>query len=190
MKNKTLKISVSLIIIFISFIISVHAEENMMFPVCTNGCHTDRGISYGITEEEWCGSCHLYVSKSLINIPALEETHNPKTCTLCHTITESSTFHARHVNVTGSCNRCHGELGSAIPTSTFSACAGCHSGQIHEIHDEVKETICLNCHGIRPIKNAQNAIDDTQGINKVYAKVIDYNRYTLLELIKSLFGWK
>lgn len=190
MKNKLIKISVSLIIIiFISFILPASAEEGQMFPVCINGCHTDRGISYGITEENWCGSCHQYVSKSVINIPALEENHNPKTCNLCHNVRESSTFHTLHVNVTDSCNRCHGESGSARPTSTFNDCAGCHSGKIHDIHEENLDRTCLTCHGVSPAKAPQNAIDDSQGINSIYAKVIDYQQYTLLELIKSLLGW-
>lgn len=185
MKNK-----ITMIIIFISFILPVSAEEGQMLPVCTNGCHTERGISYGITEENWCGSCHQYVSKSVINIPAMEENHNPKTCSLCHNVGEPSTFHTLHVNVTGSCNRCHGESGSAKPDKSFNNCAGCHGGRIHNIHEENLGELCTTCHGKTPQNPPENPIAGFQAANKLYTKVIDYQQYTLLELIKSLLGWK
>lgn len=190
MKNRTLKISVSLMIIFISFILPASADPERMLPVCINGCHTERGISYGITEDEECGSCHLYVSKNIIDIPALEQSHNPKTCKLCHSITGSEAFHTRHVNVTGSCNRCHGESGSAKPDKVFNDCAGCHGGQIHDIHEQNRDQTCLDCHGVAPAKAPQSHTESSTTINKLYARAIDYQRYTLLELIKSLFGWK
>jgi len=193
MKNKTLKISVSLIIILISFIISVHAEENMMIPVCTNGCHTERDISFGVSDAEWCGSCHLYVSKDKIDIVAMESGHNPKTCKLCHTVKTTEEYHTLHKNVTSgdeakSCTRCHGQNGQSLPASTFNDCAGCHSGKVHEIHEDNIDLICLNCHGVAPSKPAQTSTESPT--EQIYATVVDYKRYTLLELIKSLFGWK
>lgn len=190
MSNKKLRISVSLIIIFISFILPASADPERMLPVCINGCHTERSISYGVAEDDECGSCHVYVSKSFINIPVLEQSHNPKTCKLCHNVRESGTFHTLHSNVTGSCNRCHGESGSAKPDKAFTDCAGCHGGQIHDIHEQNRDQVCLDCHGVAPAKAPQSRTESSTAINQLYAGVIDYQRYTLLELIKSLFRWK
>ena len=193
MKNKTLKISVSLIIILLSFIQITSAEESMMFPVCTNGCHTERGISFGVSGAEWCGSCHLYVSKGKIDIATMEGSHNKNICKLCHTVQDTNEYHTLHANVTAAveganyCNRCHGETGQGLPLSKFNDCAGCHSGKVHDIHEDNIDLICLNCHGVAPSKPSQTSIESPT--EQIYATVVDYKKYTILELIKSLFGW-
>jgi hypothetical protein len=185
MKNKT-PILFGIIFTIISLTFLASAEPERMLPVCISGCHTERNIEYGYSTDPECGTCHIYVSKSFINIPVLEQNHNPKTCKLCHMASGSGTFHTLHETVNGSCNRCHGETGSARPDKTFNDCGGCHGGQIHDIHEQNLSQICLRCHGVIPSKKLQ---ESPTVVNQFYTKVIDYQRYTLYELIKRLLGW-
>ncbi len=182
MKNKTLKISVSLIIFISFFIIPVSAFDHSKL-ICMD-CHPGRFSIGSEYESDECGSCHMYQTKE-----SLEQSHNPNTCKACHGVRDSETYHTMHKNVDGSCTTCHGVTGQAKPDKVFTDCAGCHGGKLHEIHGARLDDICQTCHGKTPGKSPENSIAGFQGVNNVYAKVIDYNRYTLLELIKRMFGW-
>lgn len=190
MKNKTAKISVSLIFIFISFIIPVDAIDNHK-PIMCDGCHSNGRFDYGLGSDEYCGGCHKYVDDNYkLNMGALESQHNLGTCKACHNIKDSKEFHTLHINETKDCTTCHGATGNAVPTATMNQCGGCHGGKIHDIHKNKLDKICTTCHGSAPDKAPENSIAGFQAANKLYAKAIDYQQYTLLELIKSLFGWK
>jgi len=185
MKNIKLTISVSLILIITFLILPVHAELPVGHPqsVCFD-CHPGRFSIGSEYESDDCGNCHMYLIKE-----SLENHHNPGTCKVCHGVSNSGTYHNLHVNVDGSCKTCHGATGQTKPDKTMNDCGGCHGGKLHEIHAENLNDICLTCHGKIPGNTPQKSIGDSQTVNKVYAKVIDYNQYTLFELIKSLFGW-
>lgn len=188
MKTTLFKISVSLILILISSI-PVLANPERLPQVCTTGCHLKNNIDFGYAKDEYCGSCHQFVSEGKLSIGLMEQSHNPNTCKLCHTVKDSGSFHTLHKNVTESCNRCHGESGSAVPENTFNQCGGCHGGKIHEIHEEKIDQICVTCHEVIP-STSPTTIESKTIVNRAYAKVVNYQKYTILELIKGLFGWK
>ena len=193
MKNKMRKVSISLIIILLLFITQAGAEipdaPGHKQVICFD-CHTNGRFDYGLDKDEYCGGCHQYVddvSKEL-NVPALEANHNTKTCKVCHGVKDTKVFHTLHVNVSGSCTRCHGDNGNAIPDKTINECGGCHGGQIHVIHQSNLTKICSTCHGSRPALNpvsgsASSTNDIAAGI---YAKVVNYKQFTLYELFNRI----
>jgi hypothetical protein len=193
MKYTRLKISISVILILAVLIIPAHSRvpnDHEQF-ICFD-CHNGR-FSYG-AEDEWddCGGCHEYRdTMNKMDIQKLEAQHNPNTCKACHEVKDLKVFHAIHGNVSGSCMRCHGDNGDSVPDKTMNECGGCHGGQVHIIHQDKLTQICSKCHGRSPESNpvSQSSISTKEFTVGVYAKAVNYKEYTLLELVKRLFGW-
>lgn len=184
MKNIKSKILIILIIIISVLVIPVQADLPVGHKqvICFD-CHPGRfGIGSEFESDE-CGNCHMYGSKD-----SLEGQHNPRTCKVCHGVADSKAFHKTHGNKT--CNICHGEIGNAKPTNTINECGGCHSGQIHLIHEEKLDQICATCHGKVPNVEPQQMATGYKISKKLYAKVVDYKQYTLFEIIKQILKWK
>ena len=184
MKNKKLKILVSLILLITFLSIPALALLNHNNLICWD-CHINGRFSYIVEPEDddYCISCHKYSSQQ-----AREEIHNPGTCRVCHKIKESKTFHTIHLNNT--CATCHGETGIAKPDKTMIDCGGCHGGKIHDIHQENLEQLCLTCHGKVPPSTPQQIAGSSNSVNQLYAKVVNYKEYTLFEILKKILVWK
>ena len=179
-------------------------------PTVCNYCHVEKGFSIGYyNDENTCDNCHNIKD----NIPNLEQTHS-NVCNRCHTTpSNDEEYHNIHKGV--DCTRCHGAgILPVKPPTGITNCAACHgaifssgSDGIHVIHKARLEEICSNCHGTRPsynpsgiteLKSASSDVgkgivegfsEEVDKINKkVYAKVIDYKRYTLYEIFKVIFS--
>jgi hypothetical protein len=205
-------ISIIVMVIFLTTIsvatsysadISVALQSEHQGMVCIY-CHVTRGFSIGVHEDESdsCDLCHVLRD----NKQLLDAAHS-KICDKCHTIpTNSDEYHQLHNNVAHNntnetCDKCHESW--VKPSVAMSNCAGCHgeafagSGNIHDIHKSKLDQICTACHGTRPgispvvigdvtsLSGSQKGQTLTQ---QVYAKTIDYRKYTLYEIIKKLFG--
>jgi len=179
MQKKTL-LPFLLLTIFISFTAQANPERTTF---CNSGCHEKVSMEKYSDENDECGSCHQYISAGKINIPALESTHNPNTCKLCHSINNNKDeYHTLHGNVT--CNTCHG-TGKQLPAGTvLNACVSCHGVKVHDLHEGRD---CQTCHGAIQLKTPQDS--NKPGTSNVHARVIDYQKYTLYELLKRLFSF-
>jgi DnaJ-class molecular chaperone len=136
-------------------------------------CHETKGYSFG-EESDTCGDCHMYGRDKAL----LEEGHNPKICKTCHN-GDHTEYHTLHKNVT--CGTCHG-TGRQLPEETTSiSCASCHGGKIHELHSN-----CPDCHGPVYDINSKNLNKPSVSSTK-YVKEINYQKYSILEIIKRLF---
>ena len=142
-------------------------------------CHNKLGQDFGGDDNDECGGCHYIVSN--------RQQHDINTCVVCHEVKDRNTYHQTHINV--SCNTCHGS-GDAIPSSTITDCAGCHVGQIHEIHQDKIDNICSNCHGIRPASNpTSGSVSLKKDITaNIYAKVVNYKQFTMYEVFKRILS--
>lgn len=192
MKNIKLKISVSLILILAVLIIPAQSEiPNHKSVICFD-CHTDGRFSYGAEDEmDECGGCHEYTdTMNKMDIQKLEEKHNPNTCKACHGVKDAKVFHTIHGNVSGSCTRCHGNSGNAVPDKTINECGGCHGGQIHVIHQDKLKEICSTCHGSRPVSNpaSESALSTNEMAAGIYAKVVNYKQFTLYEIFQRILS--
>ncbi|MGB8218267.1 MAG: hypothetical protein WCE94_13295 [Candidatus Methanoperedens sp.] len=192
MKNTKLKISVSLILIITLLTIpALSTVPNSHTQFICNDCHNGR-FSYGAEETgDDCGNCHDYRdATNKMDIPKLEAQHNPNTCKICHEVKDLNVFHTIHGNVSGSCTRCHGDNGNAIPDKTINECSGCHGGQVHVIHKDNLTQICPKCHSSRPASNP--ASGSTLSTNEVtpgiYAKVVNYKQFTLYEVFQRILS--
>lgn len=193
MKARTVYLSVFLVFVLLIIIPSVTAKDHTI-TVCYN-CHSNKGLITGEDDDSGttCDKCHDIKD----NIPQLEARHE-QICNSCHLVQNKDSYHKTHINV--SCQKCHGEDSSSlkIPSVGISNCAGCHiisDKTIHEVHKEKIEKICIYCHGSRPGPNPMSFSSPVPTISKgaevtkmAYAKVIDYRKYTLLEIFKKLFS--
>jgi hypothetical protein len=163
--------------------------------VCAN-CH--QSLIAAMDEEgagDYCDGCH-YIKD---NIDRLEQAHS-QICSKCHTIPETTeAYHQLHSLVL--CEKCHGNNSlPAKPGVSRTNCAGCHGesisitggGKIHEVHKAKLESACPKCHGARPSSNPSVLTAATiqepkkEILATVYAKAIDYRKYTLYEIFKKL----
>lgn len=177
--QKKILIFILLITVFISFTAQANPERPTF---CKSGCHEKTPMERYSDENDECGTCHLYISTGKIDVPALEATHNPNICKLCHGVKTKEDYHVTHGNIT--CDTCHGN-GQQLPKDVVvTACASCHGVKVHEIHVGKG---CQTCHGSAQLKTPQDSNRSSTGISNVYARVIDYQKYTLYELIKRLF---
>ena len=200
---KTVFLLAFLIIIILS---PIATAKDHTKTVCYN-CHSDKGIITGDDEDgssETCESCHSIKD----NIIALEARHS-QICKGCHISPKTpEEYHQIHKNVI--CENCHGSGLPKKPDIAITDCAGCHGairGGIHMTHRTRLEDICTRCHGVRPSSNpsgitdlkytvpmvekhgADVVVEQLDNVNKaVYAKVVDYRRYTLYEIFKILFA--
>ncbi len=153
-------------------------------------CHAVRGFSIGNFDDEQvgCNYCHDFASNSQL----MEQDHNPRTCKVCHNIQDKNAYHRLHNNV--SCQTCHSS--GQKPKSSFDNCSGCHGTKIHDIHQNKIEKICSGCHGgssstpqSAPLsKSSTPTSSDQNKLSSVYAKIIDYKKYTLFEIFKKLLS--
>jgi DnaJ-class molecular chaperone len=173
-----------ILILLITVLISFTAQANPERPTfCASGCHEITPMDRS-TDENECGTCHLYISTGKIDVLALEATHNPNICKVCHRVKTKEDYHKTHGNVT--CDTCHG-TGQQLPKDVVvTACASCHGVKVHDIHEDKD---CKTCHGSAQLKTPQDSNKGSQGVASIYARVIDYQGYTLYELIKRLFNW-
>lgn len=193
MKNKilTFKISVSLILIFTFMIIPAQSDIPDHKQVFCFDCHTDGKYYYEEVDNDDCGGCHKYVDASnKLNLNRLEENHNPNTCKVCHRVENEKVFHALHENVPGSCTKCHGSYGNAIPDRSINECVGCHGSQVHIIHQDNLTGICSNCHGSRPGSNPKSisSLSKNELTAGIYAKVVNYKQFTLYEIFQRILS--
>jgi len=190
-ENTTLKISVSLILIILFLIIPAQSQfPNSHSQLFCNDCHSGR-FSYGATEDDECGNCHDYRDENAkIDLNKLETQHNPKTCKICHSVTDVESFHMLHANVPDSCTRCHTSTGNAVPDKTINECTGCHGGQIHVIHQDNLTNICSKCHGKNPnsAPAGQSLFNSNALTSGIYAKVVDYKQFTLYEIFQRILS--
>ena len=158
-------------------------------PIPCIGCHGENLDAY--TGPQECGGCHKYY----LDVPKLQEEHNPKICKACHmgnTYVNASMkeiFHNGHNAV--ECTTCHTQDNSTvikiegIEKQGFQ-CVLCHSNQVHTIHLKNLGKICPVCHGSWAkdkvyITNSPNSNNDS-GQNK------DLERFTIFALIKQIFN--
>ncbi|MDW7727972.1 MAG: hypothetical protein SCH70_12850 [Candidatus Methanoperedens sp.] len=176
-------IPVCMVFIFAFFIIPVNANipDNHKQVICFT-CHGVVG-----DEEDECGNCHNYVGGNRVIQSLMESQHNPGICKICHGVKDRNTYHLTHVNV--SCNTCH-ESGNALPVSKITDCAGCHGGQIHNIHQDRIASICSDCHSSRPASNPASVpvISNNKITAGIYAKVINYKQFTLYEVFRKILS--
>jgi RecJ-like exonuclease len=201
--NKTRLTFLVLAIVF--SIISVVAAESQQdiisdhskpIPICYY-CHYVKGYSIGSFSslEEACDKCHNIKN----NINNLEQAHS-QICSKCHnTPATPEAYHEMHNSV--SCEKCHGNNTLPVrPGISRTNCAGCHGasvsfnggGKIHEVHKAKLEIACPKCHGVSPsskpsmLTSAKTQEQEKEILSTVYAKIIDYRKYTLYEIFKKL----
>jgi hypothetical protein len=170
-------------------------------------CHETRGFPYG-GEDATCDNCHFIKN----NIPLLAQVHS-NVCSACHNIPDNDEqYHNLHKAV--DCSKCHIKTGilPVKPTTGITNCAACHGitfsggSNIHLTHKTILTSICTKCHGARPVTNPSGIEPVTLGLSEdkniyasvsrsigntnkmIYAKVIDYKRYTLYEIFKVMFS--
>lgn len=165
-------------------------------------CHDTKGYSIGEHEDEGgCDNCH-----SIKNNKQLLDAAHSKICNKCHVIpTNSDEYHRLHNNVAynstdDTCDKCHESW--VKPSVAMSNCAGCHgesfagSGNVHDIHKSKLDQICTTCHGTRPgtspvVSGNVTSLSGSQigqTLTQIYARTIDYRKYTIYEIIRKLFS--
>ena len=180
--------------------------DHKPIPTCSY-CHIYKGFSIGsYNGDDSCGNCHA-IKDSIANIEAAHS----NICDKCHAIPNNDEqYHNIHKSV--DCERCHGSgILPVKPPTGITNCDACHGiifsgggGSIHLNHKSRLEEICTRCHGTRPSSNPSgielkstisgsdsekmSIVNEIDKVNKkVYAKVIDYKRYTLYEIFKLMF---
>ena len=190
---KMILISAIIIIIFILFSAQISiAKLDIGYDhkpvVCFEGCHDTGGFNYGATDVDNCGDCHNYkLPDGGINVPLMEEGHNPGICKVCHNIKDSGSYHILHENVNGSCTTCHGDNGKK-PSKPWNECNGCHGGKIHTIHQNNISQLCVTCHETRPALSPASSSGSSDVTTGIYAAVINYKQFTLYEVFKRILS--
>lgn len=186
MNTRTILISLLILLIFIHV-----SSATPQFPhkniYCFNNCHGERGYSVGDNGGDDCGNCHtLY-----INNPNFIQQHEPKTCKVCHNITNKDSFHSFHTSKNISCSTCH--IDNTIPDNTYSNCLGCHIPELHTIHENKS---CKICHEItipqkiviteNTTKNISLLSNNTKFINTTKT-IVNYKKITIYEILSNLY---
>lgn len=80
------------------------------------------------------------------------------------------------------CSYCHGEGSIAIPAA--ESCYNCHIKDVHEVHQDVIEEICVGCHG-----KAINKFPELKEGKAVVIKTPEEKKsgFSLYDLLKFLF---
>ncbi len=165
-------------------------------PILCIGCHKETlGASSGKGE---CGHCHYYkFPAGGINVPLMEQQHNPNICRACHmgnTLANASArdiFHNGHSAV--KCSRCHISDNSAVVKiegieEKGFPCVECHGNQIHSIHVKNLDKACLICHGswakgkVYKSKVSSISLANAQENTRL-------ERFTLFSFIKNFFNY-
>ncbi len=160
--NKQTELLIWILIITISIIIilvSAGSATPDQAKECMY-CHNNFNIGFADEIDE-CGGCHEVVSNPT--------PHNTNTCKKCHGVKDQKSYHTTHSNI--SCSTCHGIYGQGKPSQSFNDCVGCHSSEVHTIHDN-----CSTCH---------EASIQNKSLSKT---TIDYSKYTLYSLLTKLFN--
>lgn len=184
-------------------------------PVPCIGCHKETiGASEGPGE---CGTCHKYkLPEGGINVPMMQEQHNPNICRACHignTEVDGSDrdiIHNAHNTV--QCDQCHvsGSIGSIggitndsvdnnsgntinsnftiikIEEGKAFQCTSCHGNQIHAIHMKKLGEGCPICHG----SWASGRVYKSSNSSPMAAKTQEnatLEQFTIFAFIKNLF---
>jgi hypothetical protein len=166
-------------------------------------CHETRGFPIGSPDDEdTCSICHLLRDNKAL----LEQVHST-ICNNCHNIPNTiKGYHELHSVV--KCVKCHGNGNATSPVIrpkiSRTDCGGCHgatvtigaggSRNIHDAHQPVMDKACPVCHGSRPSSSApitlqagtKPQLSVSSVVSSVYAKAIDYRKYTLYEICKRL----
>jgi hypothetical protein len=172
------------IVLILLMIIPISSANE--YTYCFKDCHNT--YSFGDTSVDECGNCHnLYFGN-----PNFATQHEPKTCPVCHAVTDLNSYHTLHVvryNV--SCSTCH--IDNTVPDNTYSDCISCHIGGLHVVHIR-KE--CSMCHAdIVPkkiivtnetIKNTTNVVNESKALYH-NTSIVNYKRLTIYEILKSLY---
>ncbi|MCX9084565.1 MAG: hypothetical protein OIN87_07210 [Candidatus Methanoperedens sp.] len=121
-------------------------------PVPCVGCHGET-LNAGVgSQQSECNGCHKYK----LDVPKLEEEHNPKICKACHmgntliNASEKQIFHNGHNAI--NCTTCHTQDNftvvkiEGIEKQGFQ-CVLCHSNKVHTIHIKNISKNCPICHG-------------------------------------------
>jgi predicted CXXCH cytochrome family protein len=170
-------------------------------PVPCVGCHKETiGADAGPGE---CGNCHDYVvSGKGIDVPKMQEQHNPNICRACHignTIENASNrdlVHNAHNIV--QCSTCHVSGNATHNNSTDGItivkiepgkafqCTSCHGNQIHAIHMKNLSQGCPICHGSWASGKVYSA--DASPSQDISQENAIYERFTIFAFIKNLFN--
>ncbi len=170
-------------------------------PVPCIGCHQETiGAPNGEGE---CGDCHKYrLPDGGINVPMMQEQHNPKICRACHignTIENASNRDLVHnAHNTVQCSTCHVSGNSSdnnssdginivkIEPGTAFQCTSCHGNQIHAIHMKNLSEACPICHGSWANGKVYSA--DASPSQDSSQESAVYERFTIFAFIKNLFN--
>lgn len=172
-------------------------------PIPCIGCHQETlGVASGPGE---CGNCHNYRQPSGgINVPLMQEQHNPKICRACHignTLADASDrdiFHNAHNTV--QCSQCHVSGNATESNSTVGnfaiikieegkafQCTSCHGNQIHGIHIKNLNKACPICHGSWAASKIYRGESASPSSAKAEENA-NLGRFTIFAFIKSLFN--
>lgn len=171
-------------------------------PILCIGCHKETiGADAGSGE---CGNCHEYrLPSGGINVPTMQEQHNPNICRACHignTAVDASNrdlFHNAHNTV--QCSSCH-VSGNATDNNSAEGltivkieagkafqCTSCHGNQIHRIHMKKLGEGCPICHGSWAAGKVYKS-GDTSPSQDISQENAIYERFTIFTFIKNLFN--
>lgn len=166
-------------------------------PVICFGCHFENGYSIGGDELDDCGGCHTYraydskTNNYSIDIPLMEQNHNPQTCPRCHKISDTSSYHATHAAV--NCQTCHANGMRPPNVSSVTDCKACHSMVIHELHKDKLQSICVTCHR-SSVPGSASSSQTSQGMNlstpgsAPFQLPDDIQRFTIYEFLRMVYS--
>ncbi len=170
-------------------------------PIPCIGCHKETvGVPAGSGE---CDDCHKYTLNSGgINVPMMQEQHNPNICTACHignTMVDASNRDLVHnAHNTVQCSKCHVSGNTTDNNSTTGLtvvgiqpgrafqCTSCHGNQIHAIHMKNLSQGCPICHGSWAAGKVYNG--DAPIPQSSPQENSSYERFTIFAFIKNLFN--
>jgi len=167
-------------------------------PIPCIGCHQETiGASEGPGE---CGTCHQYkLPAGGIDVPLMQEKHNPRICRACHIgntevdASDRDIFHNAHNTV--QCDQCHVSGNVTEGNSTIVKieegkafqCTSCHGNQIHSIHMKKLGEGCPICHGSWAAGKVYAAGSESLASDKSQQNA-NYERFTIFAFIKNLFN--
>ncbi len=167
-------------------------------PVPCVGCHKETINADSGSGE--CGDCHKYrLPDGGINVPMMQEQHNPNICRACHignTIENASNRDLVHnAHNTVQCSTCHVSGNSSdnnstdgitivkIEPGTAFQCTSCHGNQIHAIHMKNLSEACPICHG--SWANGKIYSADASPSQDSSQESAVYERFTIFAFIKN-----
>jgi hypothetical protein len=116
-----------------------------------NACHNSL-LSQSSSDRIFDGClCHYPPENPIwhteVDVMIIRDLHGIEPCIKCHinsigTITKDN-MHRLHSEV--KCENCHGF--EEIKEPDFSSCISCHGNEIHGIHENKLDDLCITCHG-------------------------------------------